>query len=336
MWWKACITLSLISALLYGELLTVALCDEVHFILPSSDYPCSNNYSCMTLSQFVENITVENTSLIFAAGYHTLNVSVSVSNIDNLFMLAADNGSVSIICTDSAHFNFTSIGVVYISNLTFIACGNNKVESVKRFVVKWSTFTGGENRTIETLLSITETNAYVDMTVFSNGTGMHSTQMIWNHSEVFSGTIGGAMIIMKSNITINNSTFEANRANIGGAIYFGAKSNIIIKSCVFTFNRAIDCLNRFCLGGTLFVNETSKVIITNSTFENNTSDRDGGMAVVFNAILLVSKSYILKNTATRNGGIIAAFQHSVLVLNISTLKSSTAHNGGAMYLDRLR
>ena len=43
MWWKTCITLSLISALLFGELLSVALCDEVHFILPSSDYPCSNN-----------------------------------------------------------------------------------------------------------------------------------------------------------------------------------------------------------------------------------------------------------------------------------------------------
>ena len=319
-----CVMLILIAVLLFGGLSDV-LCDEVHIILPSSDYPCSNS-SCMTLSQFAESNIVSD-SLIFAAGHHTLNVSVSVSNIDSLFMFAADNGSVNITCTDSAYyFNLTSIDLVNISNLTFIACGNS-IESVKLLTIKWSTFTGGENRATGTLLSIVKTNMYVDTTYFLNGTG--ASPML---SEVFSGSIGGAMIVMKSNATIYNSVFKANRANNGGAMYFGAESNITINNCVFTFNSARSCVNRPCLGGALFVNETNKVFITNSTFENNTSEK-GGMIVVFNATLLVSNCSILRNTATSNGGIIAAFHHSVLVLNISTLKSATAYSGGAIYLE---
>ena len=330
MWWKTCI--ALVSALFFGGL-NVALCNEVYFIVPSRNYSCSN-YSCMTLSQYAVNTAVRNTSLIFAKGHHSLNVTVSVSNIDSLIMLAADNDSVSITCTDaSAYFDFTSIGLVHVSNLTFTACGNNRIESVKQLIVKWSTFTGGGNRSIDkTLLQLIETNAYVDTTVFSNGMGMHTSQNLWNHTEFFSATIGGAMIVMKSNITINKSTFEANWANIGGAIYFGDESNIIINNSVFTFNSARNCPNRFCLGGALFINETSKATITNSKFENNTSDGDGGMAAVFNATLLVSKCSTLKNRATRGGGIIAAFQQSDIVFNTSILKSCTAHNGGAIYL----
>ena len=187
--------LILIPALLFGGLSDV-LCDEVYFILPSSDYPCSN-YSCMTLSQFAESDIVGNTSLIFAAGHHTLNVSVSVSNIDSLFMFAADNGSVNITCTDSAYLNLTSVNLVHISNLTFISCVNNSIESVKILTIKWSTFIGGGDRATGTLLSIVKTNVFVDATYFSNGTGMHTSPVL---SEVFSGTIGGAMIVMKSNI----------------------------------------------------------------------------------------------------------------------------------------
>ena len=85
----------------------------------------------MTLSHFTESDIVENTSLIFAAGHHTLNEGVSLSNIDNLLMLVADNDSVSITCADSVYFNLTSIDLVHISNLTFVACGNNSIKSVK-------------------------------------------------------------------------------------------------------------------------------------------------------------------------------------------------------------
>ena len=325
-----------VTVLLLGGInVSEASCDEVYFTLSRNSSPDHEN-SCMTLSQIAEqiNITIgNNMSLIFAEGHHILNASISVSKREKLFISAMDD-SVSITCSDNAHFKFSSIDLVFISNLTFISCGNNKIEFVKRLIIKWSTFTGGENTTTGTLVSIVESNAYIDATRFSNGSSTHSSQMSWNHSEVFRGTKGGAMIVMNSSITINNSMFEANCASIGGALYFGTKTNITISNCVFTFNHAVDCLKQYCLGGALFVNETSRVIITNSTFENNTSDKDGGVAVVFNATLLVSNGNFLKTKAKNRGGIVAAFQHSVLVFNTSSLNSSTANNGGAIYLDR--
>ena len=80
------------------------------------------------------------------------------------------------------YFNFSSVALVYLSNLTFITC-DNRVEFVQQFIINWSKFTGGQNRTIGTLLNIVETNAYIDRADFSNGTGMHSSQLRWNHSE---------------------------------------------------------------------------------------------------------------------------------------------------------
>ena len=80
-------------------------------------------------------------------------------------------------------------------------------------------------------------------------------------SEDFSGTIGRAMVVIKSNHTIYNSKFEANHANVGGAVFFGNKSNININNCEFTFNRATDCPRGLCYGGALFVNEKSKTTI---------------------------------------------------------------------------
>ena len=331
MQWKYHTMLLLFSALFLTGL-DVALCEK-HFVVPSNRHPCHEE-SCVTLSYFSENCVDTNTSLTFAEGYHTLNVSICVSNITTFSMLAKNN-SVNITCSDHAYFKFSSIGLVYISNLTFIACDNNIIESVEQFILKWSNFVGRWNKTTETLLSIVETNAYIDATNFSNGTGMHSSQMIWNQSEDFSGTIGGAMVVLKSNLTMNNSKFEANRANVGGAIFFGNKSNITINNSEFTFNCAIDCPRGLCFGGALFVNEKSKVIINNSKFENNTSDGDGGMAAISNASLLVSQTYIFNNRAlNKGGGAVAACQHSILVFNISTLKNNTANTyGGAIYLD---
>ena len=133
--------LLLFSALL----LDVTRCKK-HFVVPSNRHPCHEE-SCVTLSYFAENCVDTKTSLTFAEAYYTLNVSICVSNITKFSMLARNN-SVNIICRDHAHFKFSSIGLVYISNLTlFIACDNNTIEFVEQFILKWSNFVGRRNRT---------------------------------------------------------------------------------------------------------------------------------------------------------------------------------------------
>lgn len=330
LWWKSFVLLQfLLHVVLFFGKLDVMSCEMQHFIVSSSDYPCHRE-SCLTLSHFAENVTNTNTSLIFAEGHHTLSVRVSVSNISKFSMSATNNSSVNIVCSNNAYFHFSTIGLVKLSNLTFIACYNNTIESVQQFVVNWSKFIGGQKGNF---LNIIDTNAQIDLTKFSNGTGVHSSVLTWNRFWSFSGTIGGAIVAVRSNIAIDDSKFETNSASVGGATFFGTGSNITINNCEFIFNFATDCLEGFCLGGAMFASEGSKVIVINSIFENNTSDGDGGMTAISNATLSVSKSFISRNTANR-GGAVAAFQYSILNFKISALKRNIANtSGGAIYLD---
>ena len=166
MWWKNCIILQYLSALFLGRFIII-VCEVQHFIVPSNDYSCHYE-SCMTLSHFAGNVSNTNTSLIFAEGHHILSVSIFVSTISKFSMLAMNDCSVNIVCSNHTYFNFSSVGLVYLSNLTFIAC-DNRIEFVQQFVINWCIFTGGQNRTIGTLLNIVETNAYIDGTNFLNG-----------------------------------------------------------------------------------------------------------------------------------------------------------------------
>ena len=87
-----------------------------------------------------------------------------------------------------------------------------------------------------------------------------------------------------------------------------------------------------CFGfvGALFIDGAGTVIIHNSTFKNNTSYQDGGMAVVYNATPLVSKG---NNTAARYGGTVAAFQTSGITLEETEFNNDRANfDGGAVYL----
>ena len=137
----------------------------------------------------------------------------------------------------------------------------------------------------------------------------------------------------RSTITIKNCTFEKNAANFGGAIFVEFNSSITISNSTFRQNHAESCISGQCAGGAILISERSAVIISNTTFLNNTSDFDGGIAIIINATLQISHSFICTNTAGRHGGAVAAFRNSSLTFGGSLLNDSKAeHNGGALYL----
>ena len=83
----------------------------------------------------------------------------------------------------------------------------------------------------------------------------------------------------------------------------------------------------------MFIDGTGIVIVHNTSFQNNTSDQDGGVAVIFNATLSVSQSHVYENTVSRHGGAVVAFQDSILAFETTTVNHNRATlDGGAEYM----
>lgn len=157
-------------------------------------------------------------------------------------------------------------------------------------------------------------------------------QVLSSLSTTTSSTVGGALIVNGSDLTLDNCSFKDNTASIGGAIFSERESNITIRHSTFAFNHVRSCGNGLCYGGVLFIDTSGRANISNCTFYNNTSDGYGGVAAIFSADLSISQSNVY-NSEALYGGMIAALQGSLLSLDTVTLNGSRADiDGGTVYL----
>ena len=190
----------------------------------------SNVQSCVTLSEFAASDT-ENASitLILQPGNHNLLMNLTLSNIKILEIHSSGSNS-RIKCETSSHFSFESIEHISIRRLNFIGCGNNLVQNITEFFIEATAFEGHVD-TGTSLYLINTTAEVIDCTFVGNqfGTIMESVESIraltvdtyWLIVRNVTGVVrvGGALISTCSNVSITNSSFENNSANIGGDIY---------------------------------------------------------------------------------------------------------------------
>ena len=334
----------LCSSVIYFLVLFITSLDHVFgsvfYIVPYESYTCPQ-VPCMTLEMFINSsngYVNSSTTLFISEGNHSLNTVLSVSNTMEFSMLST-NTSSDIICSQHSPLNFSNVTHVNIEGLTFIGCGGNTMESVKQLTIRRSNFVGDINVTtslviIDSTVNLSETS----FTLYQVGSYRNdrSLNLPLNHRHNSDVTVtvavGGALIITHTKISIEKCHFEGNTANIGGAIFSEKGSNITINNSNFTSNHANLGQSELCFGGALFTNGTGKMIIFESTFENNTSDRDGGMAAVFSGTISVSNSFVYHNTATTYGGAVAVCLGSALYLEGSTFSHNIAtKNGGALY-----
>ena len=323
---------------------------QVFYIVPTLDSECSTD-SCLTLSQFVEIYMADsrstypsNTTLVIIGENHDLNISISVSNIAEFSMLSANGtepnpGPVTITCSEHASFTFRNVSTVLIHGLVFTGCSNNRIELVNQLILDQSMFRGQTGS--KTSLTIFDSTAQIMGTTFiANAVGTPLSDLsslpVLNYPVSLSAstTLGGALIVSSSEIMFDTCLFQDNEANIGGAIYSERESNITITNSTFRFNHAKCSYSDHCFGGGLFVNGPGTLRILSSTFANNTSDQQGGMASLFNASLSISQSsLIIANLATSKGGAIYARNNSHITMSNSTLSDCTANtHGGAIFL----
>lgn len=316
---------------------------SVYYIVPYQNYTCPQ-VPCVTLEAFINNYNGyvnSSTTLLISGGNHSLNAGFIASNVMEFSMLSANDTHTNsnIICSQHSHVNLSNITHANIEGLTFLGCGGNTIESVTQLTIWHSNFVGDRN--VTTSLVITDSNVSLSETSFTmyqvgSYRNDRSLNLPLNHRRdndvTVTVAVGGALVTTHAKISIEKCHFEGNTANIGGAIFSEKGSNITISNSTFTSNHANLGQSEFCFGGALFTDGTGKIVVFDSTFENNTSDRDGGMAAVFNGTISVSNSLAYHNTATMYGGAVALRLGSTLYLEGSTFCHNIAtKSGGALY-----
>ena len=153
-----------------------------------------DNSSCKTLYGYLKDggdtYFTSNTTFVFQSGHHELNVSITISDIDNLTLTS--EGEADISCSNGASLSFMNISYLKVEGLTFIGCGSTVdiEESINRYAT--------------TFLDI---NTPVNMTLFF----IHITNLHVTSLRVFDSTGYGvfAINIMGDSI-INNSILAFN------------------------------------------------------------------------------------------------------------------------------
>ena len=310
---------------------------EVYNIVPSQTLP----YKCqespclnMTLSEFAMNWNsrhslATNITLLVTGERNILDVRLSVSNVSKFIMQSIDGAFNPIItCTESGNLNFINIDNVQFKNLKFEKCNGSRFELIQHLNIEYSSF-------VKSPIAINNGNGSILETNFHFNFGINASH---HHSIDFPGessknTQGGALMVTYSTLIFKNCTFDENTAKFGGALFVEFNSSITVTNSTFRHNHAEGCISGKCAGGAVYISERSMMIISHTTFFNNTSDYDGGIAVIINATLQVFHSFIYMNTAGRHGGAIAAFNNSSLTLKETLLNNNKAdQNGGAVYL----
>ena len=290
---------------------------------------------CLTLQQFADSLSTSsynstNLTLVFVEGEHELSDAITISDISVFSMVSRDDtyDSTSIECGGVfVNFNFSSVCSVHMSGLTFSGC-ETMTESVQHLTVEKCTFLGTEFS--GTALTISESNADITDTEFlsnTQGTFRDGIQFLSIH---LGSTVGGAVIITHSNVTIDECLFEDNEASKGGAVYVKQASDVVVKISNFYSNAALDCDTELCYGGALYLEESSSVSVHDCRFENNTSQGNGGVAAVINATLTISRCYASDNNASSFGGVISTEKGGTVTIVDSNFTRNDANGGGVI------
>ena len=321
---------------------------NLHYITPSLSSACPVESSCFTLSTLTANTSNHRdsiTRLIFLPGNHNLNSALFLSNTGKFFGLSTLLNDTdlaaprtNITCGSNASLRFTNISHLQISGLHFIGCSAS-VEGIDMFSLEDSSFYGIHGAC--SALELTQTNANIVRSFFSSntvGTYRNQVSFLANLNDLlfniqsYDARIGGTLLVSNTNLTISNSTFEDNRAQVGGAIFSELASNIVISNCTFLNNSARGCNDDRCHGGALFIDSGCSVTTHNSVFTNNTSEFGGGTITLFQATYLGEENVFTFNGAQRSGGVMFAYSSSSVTIDGSFFSRNEAGNfGGTLF-----
>ena len=313
-----------------------------YYIRPSLHLHCPLD-PYLTLAQFAASYLGNETdmSLSFLPGNHSLNRELSLSHADNF------NGNVFVECgSQSGRLNISMIAFATIKGLHFIGCGGISVSQVEQFIVEDTIFQGVEGRGTALVLNEVIAASIMESSILSNTYGStfeyHEisnftiSQATLNYLYLKRGlllTVGGALYTAFSNVSIVNSKFTDNTAEIGGAL-FACNSSLHVVGSTLSYNRA--CFGRVMITSESSVNIDSSTFSKNAamlsgrTFTNNSSAYNGGVICTFDFSFNITSSAFANNAAD-NGGIMVAFRSSFTIIGINFTNNNATDGGDAIF-----
>ena len=194
---------------------------------------------------------------------------------------------------------------------------------VEEFVVEDTKLEGQENS--GTALELIETTAQIVNSIFlSNRKRLYRKchTFIPGYGYSFDGFIGGAIIATNSTVEINQSRFEDNIADWGGAIFAEQDSIINMSGNQFVSNSATDW------GGVLY-SISSTITIEASEFHNNYAD-EGGVLYSNSSTITIEGSEFQENNAVI-GAVLDSISSTITIEASGFQGSNATIYGGVLY-----
>ncbi len=347
-------------------LATVTRSEHYHIVPVDSTDLCNGyrNGTCFTLEQLVQTDLLsggDNLTLSFLLGDHVLTEQLLIHNFSHVQITGKNT---TVVGFHSSTILFVSITQLSIENLSFVGANMRPqntdqsliiIDDANNTYIKNCYFMDFEllNQAETHIVKIANTQTVsIESTLFMNNTGraLHiEADGVYITNSEFSRNDGG-VYIKSNNVLINNTEFNCNIAEYGGAVKV-VSSTVVITRCNFTNNKASQyggaihvhsgsvsifnselTNNRADFGGGIGVFNSGSVSISNSELTNNNADSDGGAISVYSGSVSISNSELITNSADRHGGAIRVFHSGNLSIFNSELTNNRADYGGAIYV----
>jgi hypothetical protein len=145
-----------------------------------------------------------------------------------------------------------------------------------------------------------------------------------NHA-VDSGAGGAMFNTAASSVTLVDTTFVGNTAEVGAGIFSEVLSNLSVSGCTFRENRAI-------VGGAINIRDFAQITVTDTRFVDNGEFGavGGGAIAAFDCDLAVSGCEFIGNEAAGGAGIVAGIG-TLTVRDSVFVGNKAAYAGGSIY-----
>ena len=334
--------------------LTLAL-TVVLLALPSLTYgitlhvrPTSTNTSCptqpcQTLSEYAQDpgqyFNDSNLTLTFLPGSHTLDINLTITNINQLEIHGALLPT-RVICNPNVGFTFSNIYRVTIDGLAFAACAARRdiytygtyttyyglhLQSVQTAEIIDCTFQdsyGSALGVVDSCVVLRDNNFINNCLLCSNGSCHNYLLWYWVTS-----CDGGGVFVQRSILIITgNSSFSGNSARYGGGVSAWGSSNVDISGNTTFSGNSASC------GGGVYAQLSSNVNISgNTNFSDNSASRDGGgVSAEYSSNVNISGNTTFSgNSASRDGGGVSAdYSSNVYISGNTTFSGNSASGDG--------
>ena len=259
---------------------------------------------CIVLSHIGNSsalISGSNTTLLFLPGNHTLLSNLTIKNLSSFTMISIKGLPRPVInCEQFANFRLLSISYVKIDGLSLNGCFNNRISVIDEFIIKDNIMLGNTEASGGALV-VTRSTILIVGGLFK----------LFNRAICLSQSTGW----IRNCIFANNTSIRSVHASQKGGALHIVKSNITIEYSIFSFHT---CDTYKCSGVAMY-SKDSRVLVTNCSFDNNKN----GAIVVTKSEVRIIKSYFSDNIAWYGGAAITSEYGSMTVIS----DSQFYHNG---------